>query len=160
MVGSVFTGIHGNRISTFVQCSLSPSSGSCTCLRSLDPGTVPDVYTLHGGDTCAVVVTSIKDILILQCALNAIASGVCFWFITLLWKSRYHEFYSGLRFYSCTSSPEQGEAQWEENSSAKYPPYQQTALPPSPIFDSVCVTNGNKSNTTKVVVEHANGGGS
>ena len=96
MIASVFPGIHGSRISSFADCTVV--NGSCQCVKTLeDPHAT--VYRYLHVISCDMVITSIKDYFILQCALNAIASGVCFWFVTLLWKSRYQAFYSGLRFY-------------------------------------------------------------
>ena len=102
MIGSVFPGIHGSRISSYVgDCTLK-ASRHCQCVLSLDPSA--KVYEYRDVKSCDLVKTSVKDYLILQCALNAIASGVCFWFVTLLWKSRYQDFYSGIRFQSYTGA--------------------------------------------------------
>ena len=101
MIGSVFPGIHGSRISSYAECSVRLGR-HCQCVLSLDPSA--KVYEYRDVRTCDLVKTSVKDYLILQCALNAIASGVCFWVVTLLWKSRYQDLYSGIRFQSYASS--------------------------------------------------------
>ncbi len=123
MIGSVFTGIHGNRISS---ATCNTTGIHCQCGYSADP--MARVFVYEDVYSCDLVVTSIKDYLILQCALNAIASGVCFWFVTLLWKSRYQDFYSGLRFfsYSANGPPHP----WTDPSS---PPYVNAHSTPSPI---------------------------
>ena len=67
----------------------------CLCKESPDPDAT--IHTFEAVDRCETVITSIKDYLILQSSLNCIASGVCFWFVALLWRSRYGQFHSGLR---------------------------------------------------------------
>ena len=99
MIAAVFAGIHGSRIARFQGCSRNGTD--CVCMSTVPP---THTYTYQDLGSCDLVKTSIKDYLILQCALNAIASGVCFWFVALLWKSRYEDFHSGLRFYSYSAS--------------------------------------------------------
>ena len=100
MVGSVFPGIHGSRISAFTKCN--DTGSSCLCSNEEDPTNRQFQY--DDIQECHVVITSIKDFFILQCALNSIASGVCFWFVTLLWKAKYQKFHSGLKFYSYSAN--------------------------------------------------------
>ena len=97
MVASVFPGFLGSKIAKLVNCSMTDTR--CVCAESNDPKAT--VYTYKDIDSCETLIASVKDYLILQCSLNCIASGVCFWFVTLLWKSRYQDdFQPGLRFYS------------------------------------------------------------
>lgn len=100
MIGSVFPGIHGSRISHFLHCNTTHLT--CYCSKSGEPSAQVYVYEQVG--SCSVLQTSVKDYLILECALNAIASGVCLWFVTLLWKSKYSDYYSGLRFFSYSAN--------------------------------------------------------
>lgn len=102
MVAAVFPGIHGSRIAHFFYCDMSAEEAKCLCANSREA--TARVYIYEQVRSCDVVITSIKDYLILQCALNAIASGVCMWFVTLLWKSRYQDFHSGLRFFSYSAN--------------------------------------------------------
>ena len=97
MIAAAFTGIHGNKIPTYDQCQLT-LEGDCLCKEA--DGALVRTKVYQDIRDCDVLITSVKDYLILQCALNAIASGVCFWFVILLWKARYQNFYSGLRFFS------------------------------------------------------------
>ena len=45
-------------------------------------------FTYDKVDRCDVIMTSIKDYLILQCAFNTIAAGVSIWFVVLLWNAK------------------------------------------------------------------------
>ncbi len=123
MIGSVFAGIHGNRISSAI---CNTTGITCRCGFSTD--SLARVFIYEDVGTCDFVVTTIKDYFILQCALNAIASGVCFWFVTLLWKSRYQDFYSGLRFFSYSANGPSHP--WADPTS---PPYMNNTHTPSPI---------------------------
>ena len=67
----------------------------CLCKEFQGPNAT--IYIFEAVDRCETVITSIKDYLILQSSLNCIASGVCFWFVALLWRSRYGQFHSGVR---------------------------------------------------------------
>ncbi|ELU09876.1 hypothetical protein CAPTEDRAFT_37582, partial [Capitella teleta] len=99
MVAAVFAGSHGSRISAFHHCTHNSSMAQCQCSHSTEP--LAPIYIYDDiARSCDVIITSVKDYLILQCAFNSIGSGVCLWFVTLLWKSRYQDFHSGLRFYS------------------------------------------------------------
>ena len=98
--------MHGNRISRFLDCYVTADYCACSTLpdaRSTDAEN--QSYRYINVLSCDTVVTSIKDYFILQCALNSIASGVCLWFVSLLWKSRYaHSYHSHSgRFYPYTS---------------------------------------------------------
>lgn len=101
MVGSVFPGFLGNKIAAQDQCTMSGSS--CICTRSADEK--PTAYTFADIDSCETLIASVKDYLILQCSLNCIASGVCFWFVTLLWKAKHQSaLQPGFRFPSCNGN--------------------------------------------------------
>ncbi len=108
MVASVFTGIQGHRISGFSECQMNVTNSvsTCHCYTESPDEQDPDdrIFQYKSIQSCSIVQTSIKDYLILQCALCGIASGVCFWFVTLLWKGRYEDFHSGLRFYSYSAN--------------------------------------------------------
>ena len=124
MIGSVFPGIHGSRISSFYHCNTTDLT--CYCSKTDDPSATVYVYLEVG--SCSVLQTSVKDYLILECALNAIASGVCLWFIKLLWKSKYSDYYSGLRFFSYSANVPSHP--W---GNPPRPPYLVNTEPPSPI---------------------------
>ncbi|CAH1782945.1 unnamed protein product [Owenia fusiformis] len=102
MVSSVFCGIPANMIASFNECTNIGTNSTITqtCRCEQDTKT----YDFNEVESCDVVMTSIKDYLILLCALNSIGSGVSMWFVGLLWKSRYRDFHSGLRFYSYSAS--------------------------------------------------------
>ncbi len=93
MIAGVFPGILGNKIASFRECNMTETR--CQCAQSRDPKA--RIYIYEDIDSCETVITSVKDFLILQCSLNCIASGVCLWFVALLWRARYQDFYSGLR---------------------------------------------------------------
>ena len=93
MIAGVFPGIHGNRISSFAECHMTDTR--CLCTES--PNLKARLHIYEDISSCETVITSVKDYLILQCSLNSIASGVCFWFVTLLWKNSYGKFHSGLK---------------------------------------------------------------
>ena len=95
MVAAVFAGIHGNRIASFLHCGHSKEGQFCECVQT--DNLHARVYHYQQLSSCDMIFNSVKDYLILQCALSSIASGVCIWFNTLLWKARYQDFYSGLR---------------------------------------------------------------
>ena len=103
MVAAVFPGLHGHRIVQYSRCDLNGTNFTCTCIKPWYDGYARE-FKYNEVDSCVTVMTSVKDYLILQCALNAIASGVCLWFVMLLWKKRYEDFHSGLRFYSYSAS--------------------------------------------------------
>ncbi|KAK2157601.1 hypothetical protein LSH36_188g05040 [Paralvinella palmiformis] len=102
MMAAVFPGIHGHRIPTYSQCKYTATKFTCVCVRPFEG--FRREYQYNEIIDCETVTTSVKDILILLCALNAVGSGVCLWFVTLLWKKRYEQFHSGLRFYSYSAS--------------------------------------------------------
>ncbi len=115
-VASVLSGYHGNFISAHNEaCPDGPGADSatfhncCSLQRrngskgAIDPSDLP----LHGenattcvcwtsGETayvyrrlsCLYIYSALKDYLILQCALMAVACGVCAWFLVVLWQSR------------------------------------------------------------------------
>ena len=93
MIAGVFPGILGSKIASFAECNMTDTR--CLCSESDSPRA--RIYIYEQIDSCETVITSVKDFLILQCSLNCIASGVCFWFVTLLWKSRYQDVYAGIR---------------------------------------------------------------
>ena len=103
---------------------------NCVCAESDDPKA--RVYIYEDIDSCETLIASVKDYLILQCSLNCIASGVCFWFVTLLWKSRYQDnFQPGLKFYSCNGNIH---SHHQENRVTKTTRKAPTHPPPSPLI--------------------------
>lgn len=92
ITGSVFSGMHGHRISTYHDCQFEENQ--CNCVLSDDE--LAPLYTYQHVHTCKTVLSSIQFYLILQCALNSVSAGVCLWFIMFLWKSRYGS-YDGVR---------------------------------------------------------------
>ncbi|XP_074646232.1 sarcospan-like [Tubulanus polymorphus] len=103
LVGSVFTGIHGHRIAAYTICDRLNSSCICS-LQEPEPSVNRRMFVYEGMKRCTLVFSSLKDYLILQCALNTVASGVSLWFVLLLWRSRYRPFYGGLRLFSYSAN--------------------------------------------------------
>lgn len=58
------------------------NSTTCVCWTSGAPA------YLYRNLSCLYVYSALKDYLILQCALMAVACGVCAWFLVVLWQSR------------------------------------------------------------------------
>ncbi|XP_064631982.1 sarcospan-like isoform X2 [Lineus longissimus] len=102
IVAAVFVGIHGHRIASYDECKWynnSKNTSTCECtIDKLDPDA--RIYIYEGVRRCNLIFSSIKDYLILECALTSVASGVSVWFVILLWKSRYQKFSGSLRLYS------------------------------------------------------------
>ena len=99
MTAGVFCAIHTSRIASFIECQSIAST--CICVASNSPRARIHLYEVTD---CDVLRTSVKEYLILQSALNVIASVVCFALVVIIWKSRYEGFHSGLRFYSYNAS--------------------------------------------------------
>ena len=139
MIAGVFPGILGNKIASFTDCNMTDTR--CLCAESRDPSA--RIYIYEQIDSCESVITSVKDFLILQCSLNCIASGVCFWFVTLLWKSRYQDFYAGIRLPTHSAMPSHHLANQvnHRNTGAAHPPaspiigIQSPGKPRYPIYD-------------------------
>ncbi|XP_013404122.1 uncharacterized protein LOC106169229 isoform X2 [Lingula anatina] len=103
IVASIFPGIHGRRIAQYTGDCVRTNE-ICYCHLGDDNGMVRVYAYPHLLDCRPETFTSIKDNLILQCALNAIGCGVSIWLVVLLWQSRYQNYPSGLRFYSYSAN--------------------------------------------------------
>ncbi|CAD5115574.1 DgyrCDS4536 [Dimorphilus gyrociliatus] len=87
IVASVYSGLHGGRIAKYKGCVLIKN----TCICNYPQNS----YEYENVTGCDVIITSVKDYLILESALNALASCVCLWICGLIWKRRYGNFNSG-----------------------------------------------------------------
>lgn len=98
--GSTFPAIHANKIQSYYKCNMT--NRACRCFQS--SLSKSRVFTYNDVDSCEVIFCIVNLFLILESVLNAMGSGVSFWFVILLWKEKYDNFYSGLKFYSYSAS--------------------------------------------------------
>ncbi|XP_041460111.1 sarcospan-like [Lytechinus variegatus] len=75
----------------------------CQCTRSSDDG-FGRVYMYLDVLDCSSFLLNLQTYLYIQCALNAIGGAASFMVVILLWRSRYMDFHSGLRFYSYSAA--------------------------------------------------------
>lgn len=115
IVAAIFSGFHGNIIATYDSCLFSKETdvSNSNNITTVRPSTrtrcachvtgtnqsngaliVTAVHVYDSVATCDVIMTSIKDYLILQCAFNTVAAGVSLWFARLVWKVKSHRRYS------------------------------------------------------------------
>ena len=97
LTAAVFTGYHGFRILSYSSCLPVPPSHCVCTFHSNDPLAQIFVYTIQ---SCDLIYSLVIFLLLAQCLLNLTGGIVSFAHIMLLWRSRYGNFYSGLKFYS------------------------------------------------------------
>ncbi|XP_070559174.1 sarcospan-like [Ptychodera flava] len=104
LTASAFTGIHGAAIIGFEDtCEHLKSLHQCQCSRE-ESGHLARLYIYEDTMDCDNFLANLKTYLFFQCTLNAIGGFACFCVVIMLWKLRYMEFYSGLRFYSYSAT--------------------------------------------------------
>ncbi|XP_077987252.1 sarcospan-like [Glandiceps talaboti] len=102
---SAFTGIHGAAIISFQdRCEHMKSIDRCQCTKEHESSDLARLYIYEDTRDCANFLANLKTYLFFQCALNAIGGFACFCVVIMIWKLRYMEFYSGLRFYSYSAT--------------------------------------------------------
>lgn len=76
----------------------------CQCERPEDGLT--RIYTFHGviETDCQSVLLNLRTYLFFQCCLNAFGGFSSFFVVILMWRDRYQDFHSGLRFYSYSAT--------------------------------------------------------
>ncbi|XP_006819310.1 sarcospan-like [Saccoglossus kowalevskii] len=104
LTASAFTGIHGATIISFQDRCQHLNNQICQCSKIQDMTGLARVYIYEDTMDCENFLANLKTYLFFQCALNAIGGFTCFCVVIMLWKLRYMEFYSGLRFYSYSAT--------------------------------------------------------
>lgn len=100
LIAATFPGIHAMRISTYHSCTVS--SNQCKCFQSAEPEA--RIFLYQSMNDCNVLLHDIWMYLVILSVLNGVASTVSFWFVVLLWRSKYGKFYSGLKFHSYSAN--------------------------------------------------------
>ncbi|KAJ8301376.1 hypothetical protein KUTeg_020363 [Tegillarca granosa] len=98
LVASTFPVIHIVRLYSFHHCEVS--SNGCQCFASHDPNS--RVFTYESIGNCEELYCLVKLLLIAESSLCVLGSIISFWYVILLWRSKYGGVYSGIR-YSPTS---------------------------------------------------------
>eukprot|EP00057_Strongylocentrotus_purpuratus_P002238 XP_003724112.1 PREDICTED: sarcospan [Strongylocentrotus purpuratus] len=104
-IASAFCGIQGNVIQTMLHSDSACKiiDNGCQCTRSSDDG-FGRIYMYLDVLDCSSFLLNLQTYLYIQCALNAIGGAASFMVVILLWRSRYMDFHSGLRFYSYSAA--------------------------------------------------------
>ncbi|XP_072175158.1 sarcospan-like [Diadema setosum] len=103
-IASAFCGIQGNVINAMIhlESACKVIETGCQCTRSTDG--LNRIYMYNEVLDCVSFLTNLRTYLYIQCALNAIGGAASFMVVILLWRSRYMDFHSGLRFYSYSAA--------------------------------------------------------
>ena len=105
-IASAFCGIQGsNLVALIIADSCEPKEDAdCRCTRSEEGLT--RMYTFHGviESDCLSVLLNLRTYLFFQCTLNAVGGFSSFFVVILMWRDRYQDFHSGLRFYSYSAT--------------------------------------------------------
>ncbi|XP_072038871.1 sarcospan-like [Amphiura filiformis] len=105
-IASAFCGIQGsNIVALIIADSCEPKEDAdCRCTR-IEEG-LTRMYTFHGviETDCMSVLLNLRTYLFFQCTLNAVGGFSSFFVVILMWRDRYQDFHSGLRFYSYSAT--------------------------------------------------------
>ncbi|XP_060075640.1 uncharacterized protein LOC132555301 [Ylistrum balloti] len=99
LVASTFPVIHIARLYTFKHCE--NQANDCLCYESHDQSSRQFTYKELGN--CDLLFCVIKILLIVESSACILGSIISFWYVILLWRSKYGGIYSGIR-YSSTSN--------------------------------------------------------
>ncbi|XP_071960958.1 sarcospan-like [Antedon mediterranea] len=111
-IASAFCGIQANIIDSLHQNYQHVCDGDqntvianrdCVCTRRED-NLIKHTYIFEEIADCRNFLLNLKTYLVFQCSLNAIGGLACFLVVIMMWRSRYMDFHSGLRFYSYSAS--------------------------------------------------------
>lgn len=99
LVASTFPAIHIARLYTFKHCE--NLANDCLCYGSDDQ--TSRLFTYKELGDCDLLFCLIKILLIVESSACVLGSAISFWYVILLWRSKYGGIYSGMR-YSSTSN--------------------------------------------------------
>ncbi|PIK59103.1 putative sarcospan [Apostichopus japonicus] len=105
-IASAFCGIQTRLISNILSNTASPCesvNGDCICSRQINSD-YTRVHVFENIIYCQSFLINLRTYMYIQCSLNAMGAFASFFAAMLMWRRRYAEFHSGLRFYSYSAA--------------------------------------------------------
>ena len=104
-IASAFCGIQGDNIDGMINSKegCQRESNTCHCTKEESDG-LTRIYTFLDIIDCTSFLLNLKTYMFIQCILNALGGMTSFLVVILMWRNRYMDFHSGLRFYSYSAS--------------------------------------------------------
>ncbi|XP_022104928.1 sarcospan-like [Acanthaster planci] len=106
-IASAFCGIQGENILSLINSEksncISDNHYTCHCTKVESDG-LSRIYTFLDIIDCQSFLLNLKTYMFIQCILNGLGGIASFLVVILMWRNRYMDFHSGLRFYSYSAS--------------------------------------------------------
>ncbi|XP_038054422.1 sarcospan-like [Patiria miniata] len=106
-IASAFCGIQGENILGLIDLDkptcISDNHHTCHCTKVESDG-LARIYTFLEIIDCQSFLLNLKTYMFIQCILNGLGGITSFLVVILMWRNRYMDFHSGLRFYSYSAS--------------------------------------------------------